>query len=310
MLFQAQKRIAILIPTYNSSKTIEATLRSLQEQGDSLNYIQTIYIADDHSKDKTPELVEEIWSEKIPLSIFRSENNFGERGNVNRALEIIQDSVDWVLLLHSDDIAKPNWLEMMIGRIEHCSEEVGSICSSWDNLMPDGSVIPGEDDLGRQVEVIAGNAGSIKHTLLKGCWWHISGCAIRMKAFKDIGNFDPVLPQMGDWDWMLRCLAHGWAIEYIPRTLILYRQHSASVSSESYKTHRDITESLKIARQYEYLLSNQEKLDFHLTKINYLIRRIGKSTLQFKLKRLSMAFIAIIDVLISLAKSSQTKETL
>jgi glycosyltransferase involved in cell wall biosynthesis len=310
MFPKSKKRIAILVPTYNCSTTLETTLKSLQGQSCLLQYIQAVYIADDCSQDQTTKLAQAIWKAEVPLKLLKSNKNLGERGNVNRALETIGHSIDWVLILHSDDIANPNWLDLMASRIESCSDNVGSICSSWDNLMVDGSVIPGEDNLDRPIEVIQGNDESLKSTLVRGCWWHISGCAIRMKTFEDIGSFNVVLPQLGDWEWLLRCLHHGWAVEYIPRTLILYRQHSASVSSESYRTHRDITESLGIVRQYSHLLSTQEYLNFHSTKMNYLIRRAGRSLLQFKIKQFSLALTVMLDVLGNVVKPSQLERNL
>src|SRR5690606_22498361 len=111
---------------------------------------------------------------------------------------------------------------------------VGSICSSWDMLQLNGSVTPGEENLYTPVQVIAGNVQTVRGTLLRGCWWHVSGCAIRIRAFTDVGGFNSMLQYTSDWDWLLRCLQGGWSVEYIPRTLILYRAHQNSVSSKSF----------------------------------------------------------------------------
>lgn len=54
------------------------------------------------------------------------------------------------------------------------------------------------------------------------------------------------MAQLGDWEWLLRCLARAWSVEYIPRTLIRYRQHEASVSTLSFRMDPDISESLEV----------------------------------------------------------------
>src|SRR5439155_4241151 len=95
-------------------------------------------------------------------------------------------------------------------------------------------------------------------TLMRGCWWHVSGCAIRIEAFENIGGFDANMPQLGDWEWLLRCLAAGWSVEYVPTTLIRYRQTPASVSSVSFRVDRDIRESLSIISRYSHLLTAPE----------------------------------------------------
>src|SRR4029453_3425840 len=109
-------------------------------------------------------------------------------------------------------------------------------------LWPDGRVAVGEDDPGRPVKHIAGSPARVRETLLLGCWWHISGCAIRLRAFDQVGPFDASLPQLGDWDWLLRCLAAGWVVTYVPRALIIYRQTPGGVGSVSFQTDRDIRE--------------------------------------------------------------------
>lgn len=280
------KTINIIIPTYNSATTIGATLESMQHQGDFLNKISAIYLADDYSTDNTIEIAKQTWKVSTPLLVLQGERNLGERGNVNRAIEVVKQSADWVLLLHSDDIAKPNWLEMMVSRIEACSEQVGSICSSWDNLMPDGSIQAGEDNPSQQIEVIESGNKSVRKTLLSGCWWHISGCAIRITAFEALGGFNPQLPQLGDWEWLLRCLRGGWGVEYIPRTLILYRQHQASVSSKSFQTHQDIKEFLEIIPTYTNLLNLSEMLQIYSLRMKWLFRRFIKSFITFNTQRL------------------------
>ncbi|AFZ27929.1 putative glycosyltransferase [Cylindrospermum stagnale PCC 7417] len=301
------QNIALVIPTYNSVKTIEETLDSvLQTQGQFLGKISAVYIADDCSNDGTITLVKTKCNASIPMYILQGEQNLGERKNVNNVINLIKGTTDWFLILHSDDIAKPNWLEMMISRIEACSENVGSICSSWDNLMLDGSINPGEDDASKQVGVIEGNDEAVRGTLLKGCWWHISGCAIRVKAFEDCGVFNPKLPQLGDWEWLLRCLHSGWSVEYIPRTLILYRQNPTSVSSKSFQTHRDIREFMEILPNYINLLESTELLHLYMKQIKFMSRRLIKSLITLNTKRFLLSFQVLFMLLNSLRKSQQS----
>ncbi|KAF3889671.1 MULTISPECIES: glycosyltransferase family 2 protein [Nostocales] len=293
-------QFSILIPSYNSENTIGETLESIQIQDSQLNKIYAIYLADDCSTDETIEVAIKTWKSQIPLLVLKGEKNLGERGNVNRALEVIKNSTEWVLILHSDDIAKHNWLETIALRIETCSEKVATICSSWDNLMPDGSVEVGEDNPNRQIEVIEGNDKSVKSTLLRGCWWHISGCAIRIKAFESLEGFNPKLPQLGDWEWLLRCLSNEWYVEYIPRTLILYRQHQTSVSSQSFQTNQDIKEFLKIVPNYAIFLNRNELIYIYLLRVNYVLKRALKSLITFKIKRL----LSSLQVFVLLIKNS------
>jgi glycosyltransferase involved in cell wall biosynthesis len=297
------RKIAIIIPTYNSAETITETLDSIKSQIVNTKTDISVYITDDCSSDNTVQIAQDFWGSNILIQFIKNQKNLGERDNLNQAINLIKPTgVDWFLILHSDDIAKANWLEIMLDRISCCGDEVGSICSSWDNLMEDGSIESGEDNIDRKVELIQGNQLSVQNTLLKGCWWHISGCAIRLKIFEDVGGFAIDMPQQGDWEWLLRLLSKGWAVEYIPRTLILYRQHSASVSSVSYRTHRDIRESLRIFHQYQGFLSTQNYITLHLVKSSYLLRRMVRSLIKVDIQRFMLAWVVLFILIVNLSK--------
>jgi len=282
-------KAVILIPTYNSAGTVRETLGSVLAQGAHLERLAAVWVADDCSEDETRSIVNATWDSSVPLQILSAEQNLGERGNVNRAARTIRAAADWMLILHADDVARADWLALMLERIDACDTHVASICSSWDNWMPDGSVRRGEDNVARPVEVIKGDAMSVRGTLKRGCWWHISGCAIRLAALDDVGGFDPRMPQIGDWEWLLRCLARGWWIEYVPRTLIKYRQHTASVSATSSRFDRDVRESLQILRRYASLLSSTALLELHGRRMSNCIRRIMRAVLRRDVRRLVLA---------------------
>lgn len=288
--------IAILIPSFNCAETIGDTLESLQAQGAALARISAVYLADDCSTDNTIALAKATWKAPTLLRVLKREHNLGQWDNVNRAMMVVRQDADWVLLLHSDDLAKNRWIEVMTEQIHACSENVASICSSWDTLLPDGSVIPGEDEPSRATEIIEGSPKAVRGTLLKGCWWHISGAAIRVEAFEAIGGFAPDMPYSGDWDWSLRCLNQGWSIVYIPGTLILYRQHPKSVSARSFQRNQDIEESLQIISQYRHLLSRKELTSFHVRRVIYVIRRIGRALLQGRVGRSLLMIRSLVSI--------------
>ena len=175
------KRHAVLIPSYNSVTTLGETLHSLLAQ--DLSSIDGVYLADDASADDTVEIARRVWQSTTPLFVLRREQNGGERRNVNGALGQLPAHVEWIHILHSDDIAKPHWLSTMVRHIDGAPATVASVCSSWDNLNGDGSVEPGENEPAKPAVHVDGSPEAIRSTLQKGCWWHISGCAIRLAAF-------------------------------------------------------------------------------------------------------------------------------
>lgn len=271
---------ALVIPAFDAAETIGETLRSLQEQRWGLDRLRAVVVADDASRDTTSSVALAAWRLSSPtLRLSRNACNMGERNTINAAVARLDPDVGWLLLLHADDLVKPHWLPSMLEEIDQASPRTASFCASYDVLHPDGSVTPGEEDLDRGLVLTPAGPRSVSETLRRGCWWKVSSCAIRRAAFEELGGFRPDLPQQGDWDFLIRLLAHGWDVGYIPRALSVYRQHEQSVSSTSFRTHRDVVESLDILRRFGRFLDRRSLAERHAFLLRCLARRAMKSAL-------------------------------
>jgi hypothetical protein len=87
----------------------------------------------------------------------------------------------------------------------------------------------------------------------------------------------PGMRQKRDWDFLLRLLAAGWDIEYLPRTLMRYRLHKASASAFAFQTHLDIEESLQVIQKHAAVLRWSDILFTHTQYAWALTRRGGAS---------------------------------
>src|SRR5262249_52317077 len=83
-----------------------------------------------------------------------------------------------------------------------------------------------------------------------------------------------------------RCLKLGYDVEYIPRMTMLYRMHSGSVSSNSFRRGQDLVERLEIFRIYsdESYLTKQE---FHVVRIRVVYAALKRLVKQFTAGKLS-----------------------
>lgn len=271
-------RTAIVIPAFNAASTIGATLKSVQRCRE-IHAVDGIFVCDDASTDRTVDCALKHWVDGPPLTLLKNERNLGERATVNRLLRQLDTGYQWAFILHADDVVKENWLQSYLYRMKITGLNVASICSSYDCWYPESNaIVAGEDDFSRDLEIIRSSREAVRGTLERGCWWHISGCAVRVQHFFEIGAFRIDLPQLGDYEWLLRCLKTGYDIEYIPRTTMLYRIHGTSVSSMSFKRGQDLRERLDIFDQYfrEGYLTPWEWRMARI-RIGYLaLRRTGK----------------------------------
>jgi GT2 family glycosyltransferase len=202
----------------------------------------------------------------------------GERATINAAVERLPSHIEWFYILHADDLAKENWLQVNSASIDRASARTAALTASYDVLFPDGQLFAGQDDPDKAPRHIAASHAAVRDTLFMGCWFKISSCCVRVSAFREVGSFREDLPQLGDWEFVLRLFSRGWAIDYLERSLSIYRQLPQSVSSISFRTNRDIRESLSIVHEYRRFLSPWDLCRRHAHFGQLLARRLAAST--------------------------------
>jgi len=269
-------KLAILIPTYNGASHIEQALMSLANQP-LLEYgVETVLLHDDHSTDQTVAIAHACWNNAIPLSVMVSDQNQGLFANHNAGLKaLLAQPPEWIFIFHQDDYVKEQWLESMVAEIHQATRKTATIACSYDGFLDDGTVVPGDNREG--IIVIPGIVSHVRGTLLKGGWWHLSGCILNVEVLKAVGLFDAALPHMGDWEWTLRCFAHGYTILYVPRTLIGWRQHHDSYSAHSMRTVGYARQLIEVLQRYKYVLSRSEYLRWHGQQAYYALRRTARA---------------------------------
>jgi GT2 family glycosyltransferase len=277
---------AIVIPAFNAAATIVETLRAVQACP-GVARVGGVFVCDDASTDNTPKRAADAWISMPKLTILQNRQQLGQHRTVNAAFERLREHYEWIFILHADDVVKENWLDLYFQRIKAAEPRVATICSSYDGWYPeDKRIEPGEDDFSRDLEIIRGARKSVLDTLKAGCWWHISGCAIRVDRFFEIGVFRPHFDYMADFDWLLRCLKLGYDVEYIPRTTMLYRTHSASVSSNAFRYGQDLIEQLELFGIYydESYLTKRElravRMRLFYTALRRIVKRLATGKLQ------------------------------
>lgn len=274
-------KYAIVIPAYKAAGTIAETLHSIAACQPEIQQAVAVLVIDDCSPDNQVEVARAAWRKDLPpLVIFQSETNQGQWKSLNMGVEqAISAGADWVFILHADDIAKPEWLAEMLPIISN-EAQIASVCSSYDLLFSDGHITTGENKLNRTVEVISATPNSVRDTLLMGCWWHISGCAIKVEAYKEVGDFNKTYSALADWDWVLRVFkTNKWGITYIPRTLIYYRQHLGAITAQTIRTTARVEEQLDIVNRFAPYLTRMDHVRWHGQQLYFTARRLVRDVL-------------------------------
>ncbi|KID57934.1 glycosyl transferase [Pseudoalteromonas luteoviolacea] len=101
--------VSVIMPSYNSEKTISESVQSVLSQSfDSWELI----IVDDNSTDSTWEIIEELQGSNSKIRAFRNQENKGAGGSRNLAID--KASGRYIAFLDSDDIWAPEKLAEQI----------------------------------------------------------------------------------------------------------------------------------------------------------------------------------------------------
>jgi GT2 family glycosyltransferase len=263
---------AVIVLSHNDAAHVGEAVTSIVNQWGRAR-MTALVLADDASRDQTIDHARAAVADAVPLVVLQADHNLGQWENLNRAMRHAATLADWIFILHADDIAVDGWAEALLERAGVCGDDVASISTSWDMLYGDRIEHTGEN-AADEVRLIRGSREAVRDTLLSGCWWKISGAAVRAKAFAEVGDFDPRVPHAADWEWSLRALKNGWSFEYIPRVHTVYRQHEGTVSTSSFRDDVDIRDAVLVGERFRNALTGRERIRFYGSYTKHALRRM------------------------------------
>lgn len=114
--------IDIIIPIYNAYSDLNLCLESIYKNTD-LSRNRLILINDCSTDKRIKEYLDE-QSEKENVIVIHNESNMGFSNNIN--LGMSQSETNDVILLNSDTVVTPNWIEKMV-RCAYSSTEIGTV---------------------------------------------------------------------------------------------------------------------------------------------------------------------------------------
>ena len=233
--------ISVVIPLYNKEKYILETVRKVLDQ--TYQHFEIIII-NDGSKDKGPDMVNEINDPRVKL--FNKEN-----GGVSSArnLGIEKSQYDYIAFLDADDEWLPNHLEEINNLITRYKSSADIFVTNFARKYASGIHI----DNRKPHELEEGIVKNYFKTVLKKGLIHTSCVCISKKALKT-NLFDERLSRGEDMDLWLR-LSKDFGIAYSPVITELYLQEAENNS----RVKSDITKSLIYYLDFSKVTSIDEK---------------------------------------------------
>lgn len=265
------KKVSIVIPSYNSEKTIKRTINSILNQTYP-NF--NIIIVDDCSTDNTVKIINEFSNPKITLHI--NETNIGFENNWNKALSMANG--DFIKLIPDDDTLEKDALKLQVDILNN-NQNV-SLVSSKRNII----------DINDKILMVRGNQignsnictykTAIKYIVRSGTnpIGEPGTTMFRANILQKVGKFNGQYPHFIDLDFYIRLLEHG-DYYFINKVLGSFRVWGRSYSVVNQQEH--YLESKLIFNNLYNNNSFITKFDMLISSLNILKLRVLKTVFYF-----------------------------
>ncbi|MCD6298025.1 MAG: glycosyltransferase family 2 protein [Deltaproteobacteria bacterium] len=265
--------ISVIMPVYNSAKTIRATLDSVLAQ--TLSPLEIILV-DDGSQDETLNTLKS-YSRKYPSIKVYSQSNAGPASARNRGVSYARG--EWIAFLDSDDYWYPHHLENLANVIQHHPElqwasaaferQVGQ------KLIPERLRISDDQDL----------LDSYLSAVLKGHAINTNTVLIRREAFLEMNGFREDWQVSEDSNLWYRFGIHFPGLGYSHVISSRYNYTPDSISNKKNEEKQGVKLSLRsldAAIQYAQTLQVMDRRDvqqYLCNQLNAILKTciLGKS---------------------------------
>ena len=233
---------SVMIPTYNGTKYLEQTLRSVLEQDPGPDEMQIEVIDDCSTKDDPEAIVKEIGQNRVSFS--RQPHNVGIIANWNICIQRARGF--WIHILHQDDIVMPGFYSRLREALE--KELIGAgFCRH---------IYMDEDSHWQYLSALERRTPGILSDFLERLAVdqriQFASIVVRRSVYQELGGFCPEAFSAADWEMWKRIAAH-YRIWYEPQPLACFRLHPASESSrliQSGASIADIRKAIEISQSY------------------------------------------------------------
>lgn len=244
----APPKVSVIIPAYNISGFIAATLDSVFAQtfGDF-----EVVIVNDGSKD-TPEL-EKVLEKYLDRIIYGRQQNSGASQARNAAICLSRG--EFLAFLDGDDQWFPDYLEKQIGFLDK---------NNFDMVYCDAELFGKNVPDGRTYMETTPSAGEVNFVSLLNATCNVitSGTVLRREKLFEVNLFDTKAKRAQDFELWLRLAKNGAKIGYQRDVLIKYRVSSESLSgSNVQRAERNITILNFIKDKYEFTVEEEKVLE-------------------------------------------------
>ena len=207
--------VSVIVPAYNGEHDIHETIDCLLAQDYPSDRVEFL-IVDNHSRDRTPEVIERYTRDHANLVLLREDQI--QSSYAARNTGIRQARYDLIAFTDADCLPERQWLRQLVALFR--DPEIGLVAGQIEALTPQTLL----ERFAEHTETL-----SQKHTLSHSfCpYGQTANLAVRREIFDQVGLFRPYLTTGGDADFCWRALRETQTrIELAPTAIVRHRHRS------------------------------------------------------------------------------------
>jgi len=244
--------IYVVIPTYNSAKFVGACLESLMNDGTPN---KSIIVVDDCSSDDTAQVVR-----NFNVIFVRQRKRLGFAGNNNTGIRcaLSDKKARFIVLLNSDTIVTPDWLNRMLREMESDPKVgiVGPKTLRFDKRSIDTTGQNFHYRLGAAENRGSGELDCGQYDDKTDVFGVQFSCALlRREMVEQIGLLDDkMFLYVEDVDYCIRARICGWKVVYCPSSLIYHYGGGSGENARRWMRRYGISNRIRLVlKNYESL---------------------------------------------------------
>jgi len=227
---------SVMIPTYNRTKYLEETLRSVLEQDPGPEQMQIEVIDNCSTEGESEAIVQEVGKGRIDF--YRQPYNVGMTGNWNTCINRARGH--WVHILHDDDAVRPGFYSHLQAALEKNPSVGAAFCryismdwqSHWQSI----------SFLAMQTSGILSDGIELLSPGVIQC----PAVVVKRSTYEKLGGFCLEFQYMPDLEMWMRIALHSF-FWYEPLPLACYRtQATDSGTTAFFKTNVVITDVYRL----------------------------------------------------------------
>ena len=251
--------VTIIIPCYNSEKTLERTFQSVcaQTMGD-----WSIVAVNDRSTDGTPEILAALAASDPRLTVVEGP---GQGASAARNLGLEGVTTDFVAFLDADDLWEPERLAVF-SRLFEARADVDIAYSRYAFFGEE----PGDN---HTLSTVPDTPLGVLDLMRENSVGTMSNLVMRRSALERAGLFREDITHGEDREWLVRAAARGLTINGIDETLLHYRTSIGGLSTDLEKMYEGWRKSMQTARDLDALPPAPALKSAEAVYLRYLSRR-------------------------------------